>query len=763
MSGGGSRERWRIAVAGAVQGVGFRPFVYRLASEVGLAGRVANTGTGVAIEVEGHEAVLSGFIRRLVSDAPAAARIDQLAREIVPVRGEHGFVVAATGAGGAGALPVPDRATCAACRHEVLDTGERRRRHPFAACAACGPRYTIVERLPWDRRSTAMAGFPLCPACSAEHDAPADRHFHAETMACPDCGPGLALLDRSGARVEAGDRALRRASDLVRDGAVVAVKGIGGYHLIVRADDDRSVRRLRERKRRPRKPFAVMFPCIEAVEAACELGAEERATLRGPAAPIVLLRKRPAGGDLSELVAPGIARVGVLLPYTPLHHLLAGDLALPFVCTSANRSDEPIVWQETDMLDRLSGIADAFLVHDRPILRPAEDSVVQVAGGTVRSLRLGRGLAPLVLPLAEEMPAVLALGGHLKVALAVACGDRALLGPHLGDLDTPDALDGLAAAVADLPALVGVRPVALACDRHPDYATTRFAERSGLTMVRVQHHTAHVLACAAEHGVTGPVLGIAWDGTGYGEDGTIWGGELLRVDGTRVGRLAHLLPFRLPGGEAAVREPRRAAIGLLAALLPDDGRLLALDLPPLRAFTRDEASVLVRMARSGLNAPAASSAGRLLDAVAALLGLCQVASHEGEAPMALEALAECAGEPAEPYPMSLGEGAPAVIDWRPALVRLLNDIRAGADYSTVAARFYGGLAEIVVAGARRAGLRTVALTGGCFQSAYLSALIAGRLARAGFDVLQHARVPPGDGGLALGQLEWARRTLVTEG
>lgn len=762
MTGGTSGERWRITVTGAVQGVGFRPFVYRLASEAGLAGWVANTGAGVAIEAEGPEAALSSFIRRLRTDAPAAAHVHGVARECVPLRGERGFAVTETGSAGAGALPVPDRATCDACRDEVLDPAERRWRHPFASCAACGPRYTIVARLPWDRPATAMHGFALCPFCAAEHGAPADRRFHAETLACPACGPRIALLDRTGTRVATEDDALRRTGDLVRDGAVVAIKGIGGYHLVVRADDDAALRRLRERKRRPRKPFAVMFPGIAAVEAACDLRAEERAALLSSAAPIVLVRKRPAASGLSALVAPELTRIGALLPYTPLHHLLARDLALPLVCTSANRSDEPIVWRDADAPDRLGGIAAALLTHDRPILRPAEDSVLQVVGGTVRALRLGRGLAPVALPLAGPMPAVLALGGHLKAALGVSRGDQAVLGPHLGDLDTPEALDALEAAAVDLPALVGVQPVALACDRHPDYATTRFAERSGLRVIRVQHHAAHVLACAAEHGVTGPILGIAWDGTGYGGDGTVWGGEMLRVEGTRVDRVAHLLPFRLPGGEAAVREPRRAAIGLLAALVPDDAALLALDLPPLAAFRRDEAAALVHMVRAGLNAPVTSSAGRLLDAVAALLGLCQVASHEAEAPMALETLAERTNMPAEPYPMGLGGSSPTIVDWRPAITTLLADLASGIDRSIAAARFYAGLGDAAVAVAQRAGLPMVALTGGCFQSPYLSAFIADRLARAGFDVLQHVRVPPGDGGLALGQLEWARRALATE-
>ncbi|MFA6109043.1 MAG: carbamoyltransferase HypF [Candidatus Latescibacterota bacterium] len=761
---GAEPRRLSVEVAGLVQGVGFRPFVYRLARELDLTGWVENSARGVSLEVEGSAEALVLFLRRLDQDKPPRASIHTLEPVFLAPAGYRGFEIRPSRhTGPAGALVVPDIATCSDCRRELFDPNDRRYRYPFINCTNCGPRFSIVERIPYDRPNTTMARFTLCPACRAEYEDPGDRRFHAQPNACPVCGPRLTLWDAQGQVLTEGDEALRAAARAVVEGALVAMKGLGGFLLLVDARSEATVARLRRAKEREEKPFALLYPSLALVEEDCLVAPEEARLLRGPEAPIVLLVRRP-GARVAAAVAPGNPCLGVMLPYTPLHYLLAEALGFPVVATSGNRGDEPICIDEGEVVQRLSGIADLFLVHDRPIRRPVDDSVVRLVAGREMVLRRARGYAPLPVRLEEAIPTVLAMGAHLKGAVALSLGREVFLSQHLGDQETPEARAALVQAAADLPDLFSAVPEAVAGDAHPDYPSSRhgigLAAAAGLPWVAVQHHYAHVLACLAENRVTGPALGVAWDGTGYGADGTVWGGEFLQVDGTGYRRVAHLRPFPLPGGERAIREPRRAALGLLYEALGEEAFALA-ELAPLRSFSGEELRVLGQMLRRGVNAPRTSSAGRLFDAVAALTGLRQQMRYEGQAAMELEFAASA--EVAEPYPMMVTattDAAAAVIDWGPLLRELLTDLAAGQVPGVIAARFHQGLAEVVVAIARRVGLLPVALTGGCWQNRCLLERTVARLQAEGFAPCWHQRVPPNDGGVALGQVLAAARVLA---
>ena len=749
--------RLRLVVSGVVQGVGFRPHAYRLATGLGLAGFVRNIPGGVAIEVEGERDALHAFETRLAAEAPAPSRITSMSRDFVKARNRTGFVIpASTGGGEGGALPLPDLATCPACRADVFAADSRYGGYAFTACAACGPRFSVTADLPFDRERTALAAFALCPACARAYRDPLDRRFHAETQACPACGPALALLAPSGEHIADGTAALCQVAGRIRDGGIVAVKGIGGFHLLARTDDARAVRNLRARKQRPTKPFAVMFPDVAAVTGWCDASPAELAAMTSAAAPIVLLW-RNSGCAAADAVAPGNPRLGALLPYAPLHHLLLRELGVPVVATSANLSGEPLIFRDEDAVASLGAIADAILLHDRPILRPVEDSVVQVLGDTPMVLRLGRGFAPLAMRLAAPAPSLLALGGRLKNAPALSFGSTALLGPQLGDLDHPGTLAARHALIDDLCRMHRVAPKAVACDAHPDDVAE--AARFGVPVIRVQHHLAHVAAAMAEHRLAGPVLGMAWDGAGFGADGTVWGGEFLKVNGAEWQRVGHVRHFRLPGGDAAAREPPRAGVGVLAEIFSTDfaawptGVVNRLGEPRLRA--------LLALCRSGEAAPLTSSAGRLFDAVSALLGLCQHNSFEGEAAIMLESCAAEARGDLPGYSFARPAGAPAVLDWEPAVHAMLADMARGAPLPDIAARFYRGLVDGAVAIAQHVAVPDVVLTGGCFQSWLLAKHMRAALMSAGFHVHVPAQVPPGDGGLALGQLEWARRLMAT--
>lgn len=754
-----AEARLSLRIRGAVQGVGFRPFVFRLATGMGLRGFVTNTPQGVLVEVEGPAESLALFSRRLRDEKPPHASYASVEEETLPPAGLPPFEIRKSGAQGAKtAVVLPDLATCPECLGEVLDPADRRYRYPFANCTNCGPRFSIVLALPYDRPRTTMREFPMCEACRAEYEDPRDRRFHAQPIACPECGPQLTLWDEEGRELATRHEALRVAAEALRRGRVVALKGIGGFQLLSDAQSPGAVALLRKRKRREEKPFAVMLPSVDAAREAVTLSPLEERLLTSPEAPILLARRKAGASDaICPEVAPGNPNLGVFLPYTPLHHLLLRELGFALVATSGNLSDEPLATDEIEALRRLGGIADLFLVHDRPVARPVDDSVVRVVAGEVTVLRRARGYAPLPIALAEPLPPLLAVGGHLKCTVAVSAGTDVFLSQHLGDLGTAESAAAFTRAIADLTSLYEVDPAAIACDAHPDYVSTRWAEASGKPLVRVQHHLAHVLSAMAEHGLSSPVLGVSWDGTGWGPDGTVWGGEVLRVEGATYERLARLRPFPLPGGEAAVREPRRSALGLLAAAgTPLDG---SPDLPWPGAFEPREREVLVRAAARGVNAPLTSSVGRLFDAVASLSGSRQRCRFEGQAAMELEfALAEgWEAEGAYPIPLREMPAGPAEADWGPLLVALLADVEARVPLATISARLHNGLVEMVVAAARAAGERLVLLTGGCFQNRALSERAVARLSAEGFTPLLQRRVPPNDGGISLGQLVAAAR------
>jgi hydrogenase maturation protein HypF len=764
-----------IAVEGTVQGVGFRPFVARLAARFAVRGWVRNDGRGVSMRIAGPAGSLDRFVAALNAEAPPAARIISL-REVagaetagLPV----GFAILAseTAPTEPTAAVTPDLAICPDCRRELLTPTDRRHAYPFINCTNCGPRYSIVEALPFDRARTTMTRFAMCPGCAREYADPADRRHHAQANACPECGPQLHLQDRSGRTLATRGAAIAEAAEALRAGRIVAVKGVGGFHLMVDAANEAAVQELRHRKHREEKPLAVMFPSLDSLRAMAELGGDEEAWLTSAAAPIVLVRRRPRA-PLAESIAPGNPWVGAFLPSAPVQVLLLAALGRPFVATSGNLSEEPLCTDDEEARDRLGAIADLFLGHDRPIARPVDDSVVRMADGGPIVLRRARGFAPTPLPLPDPMNAregLLCVGGHMKNTIAVTVGGQVVLSPHLGDLGNPISVAAFRRAVELLGTLHGERFARVVCDAHPDYASTRFAESLGLPVVRVQHHLAHILACLLEHG-GGPrrVLGVAWDGTGYGGDGTVWGGEFIvvdRVDRT-ARRVAHLWPFRLPGGEAAIREPRRSALGLAHALFAGERARLE-PLAALLGFRDQETATLLSMLERGVQAPVTTSAGRLFDGVAALLGLRQRASFEGQAAMDVESAASRAAaavaEPPMPVVDAIG-GSCRVIDWRPLCAALWRE-RDGGDVAVLAARFHGALAASIVEVARQVGVPSVVLTGGCFQNARLLETTASALRAADFAVLQHRQLPPNDGGLAAGQALaalWGVTQVATE-
>ena len=763
------RERWAVTVAGTVQGVGFRPFAAQLAQRLGVAGWVANTGSGVALEIEGAPADLARFRQALEAEAPPLSAISHTSDHVLPVRGDDGFVIRASAADVA-AMPLlpPDTATCEACREEIAAPAARRHRYPFTNCTRCGPRYSIVTALPYDRARTTMQRFPLCAACAAEYEDAGDRRFHAQPIACPACGPQLELRAADGRPLARGDSALQRASAALHAGRIVALKGVGGYQLLCGAGDDGAVRRLRERKGRAAKPFAVMVPALAPAAAWVEIGAPERRLLTGARAPIVLLRRRPvtpgaARPPIAPSVAPGCALLGIMLPSAPLHRILLDDIGFPVVCTSGNLSQEPIAIDDREARSRLGAVADLFLSHDRAIVRAVDDSVARIIAGAPAVLRRARGYVPEPLPLPVGLPRVLATGGHLKNTVALALDQQALLSQHLGDLDTAAARRAHLRAIDDLLAFTGCTPELIACDLHPDYASSavaeRLAQRWSVPLIRVQHHHAHVAACAAEHCLRGPVLGVAWDGTGYGPDRTVWGGEFLHcdLDSGSCRRRARLLPFALPGGERAARESWRSALGALATARDLDPDVVARALDRLLPSSWRRGLLETVAARPAL-APRTSSAGRLFDAVAALLGLASHNRYEGEAALALEASAELAmrevpGVRAAPFAIPLrDQDGSMVADWRPMLLQIARERELGVAAGRIAARFHVSLAELVAAVAVAQECARVVLSGGCFQNALLTGLTCDALRAVGRSVYVHRRVPANDGGLSLGRL-----------
>ena len=768
-----ARARARARVTGRVQGVGFRPYVYRLARAHGLAGFVFNDAHGVELEVEGSAVAVERFIARLAPDAPPLASVEGVQVEPLRTSGERAFAILPSARGALGDAPVtPDAATCADCLRELTDPSDRRFRYPFINCTNCGPRFTIVRGVPYDRPQTTMRDFRMCAACRAEYEDPADRRFHAQPNACPRCGPTLALLKPDGAPAALGAHAdaIAAAAAALRSGSIVAIKGIGGFHLACDAADACAVARLRARKHREDKPFALMVPTLQAAGALVELGAEEASLLCSSARPIVLARRR-RGAQVAAAVAPEAPELGLMLPYSPLHHLLLGDFGAPLVMTSGNASEEPIAYRDDDALRRLGPIAELVLTHDRAIHTRTDDSVVRVvvSAGKARSLllRRSRGYVPAGMPLPDPVQdGLLACGAELKNTFCLGKGQRAWVSHHIGDLTNYETLRSFTEGIEHLQRLLGVTPRVVAHDLHPEYLSSKYAlERDGVQLLGVQHHHAHLAACLAEHGHTGRAVGAVFDGTGYGSDGTVWGGELLVGDTADFQRVGMLMPVRMPGGERAIREPWRMACAWLLACAEDPAERAPAIPPALaREVDRHRWEQVAQLSRSGLNSPLTSSVGRLFDAIAALCGLRARINYEGQAAIELEA----ACDPSErgAYPISVAvRGQGISLDPRELVLAAATDAARGVAPGTIASRFHEALARATVRACALAaaahGTELVVLSGGAFANRRLLARVSAGLDRAGLRVLVPERLPVGDGGISYGQAAVAARRTAT--
>ena len=770
-------RRVLVKVRGIVQGVGFRPFIYQLAKRCRLNGWVRNQSDGVEIEVAGPAVSVETFIRSISSEPPPLARITSVESADLSYRELVGFTIAESRpVESRTTLISPDVCTCSDCLRELFDPGDRRFRHPFINCTNCGPRYTIIKDIPYDREKTTMSRFNMCPECSGEYENPSDRRFHAQPNGCPQCGPRVWLEDCGRKVLASRDGAVRKAAALLDAGAIVAVKGLGGFHLAVKACDEGAVSRLRGRKVREEKPFAVMFSQIEDIAVHCRLNTVEEELLKSPARPIVLLwkRKDPDGMPLASSVAPKNRRLGVFLPYTPLHFLLFdGSPRSTFVMTSGNQSDEPIVTENEEARLRLADIADYFLFHDRDIYIRCDDSVAVVRGGRTRSIRRARGYAPMPVFLHDSLPAVLGVGAELKNTVCLTRGDNAFLSQHIGDLENLETLRSFEQSIHHLERILETSPELIVHDMHPDYLSTRWAQKQReIPVMAVQHHHAHIAAVMAEHGIERPVIGLALDGTGFGADGTIWGGEILRVDKSGFERLGHLRNVPLPGGAKAIKEPWRMALSYLWSIDPENVESSFADLSA--AWPAREVKIISRMLSRGLNSPLTSSCGRLFDAASALCGVCSHASYEGQAAIEFEQTVE----PDEGYyegkiqiaPQAaerpLAGEIPILIDQFPIIEALVEDVRRGVPTGKISARFHNGVVDIlgraVLAACARTGVSRVALSGGVFQNGHLSDRLEKDLSASGIAVFSHGEVPPNDACISLGQAWIGGQRLLGE-
>ncbi|NOZ69025.1 MAG: carbamoyltransferase HypF [Deferribacteres bacterium] len=748
--------RLKIDITGLVQGVGFRPFVFKLAEELGLKGYVLNNATGVLIEVEGEEGKLSEFLLRLDSEKPDISRIFSLQHAFLEESGFTGFEIRKSmDKGDKRVFILPDISACEECLRDVTEPRDRRFLYPFTNCTNCGPRFTIIEKLPYDRRNTSMKNFSMCPACKKEYHMDSDRRFHAQPIACWACGPWISLYDREGQVLCEKESALEKTVNLIRKGYIIAAKGIGGYHLICDATTEDTVRRLRERKHREEKPLAVMFPDIEAIRQEMNITPLEERAITSIEKPVVIVEKK-ASTSLAASVSPGYRSAGVFLPYTPMHYLILRKFRKPVVATSANISDEPIVADEADAFARLSGTADYFLTHNRRILRRCDDSVVRIAAGRQMPVRRSRGFAPLpvTVPFKLKKP-VLALGAYMNSTIALGIDDRVFISQHIGDLDTPLAMEFYEQAVEDFLGLFRIKPEVVVSDMHPGYYSTKYGERRFQDMLlKVQHHYAHILSCMAENGVAGhtEVIGFAFDGTGYAPDGTIWGGEVLTASYSGFKRVFHLSPYRLPGGDRAVKEPYRSAISLLYETLGEGAA--ETDVLPL---SQEKRLFFINMIKNDINSPVTTSMGRLFDAVASITGLRHRVSYHAQAAAELEQLALGSDEKGS-YAFSIEKDT---IVHTPMLGMILDDLKAGVPKEDIARKFHNTIVEIIVSTAesirKETGISHAALSGGVFQNTILLENAFNALKERGFVPLTHQLVPPNDGGIALGQAAFAGR------
>jgi hydrogenase maturation protein HypF len=770
-----SSQRLCLKIKGTVQGVGFRPFVYRLAKELGLRGWVKNDVAGVVIEIEGDISQLNLFQAQLISEQPARSHIHSITSEWRDVVNDRDFQILASSQYFRDdeiktAIILPDLATCEDCLQDIRDSQNRRDRYAFTNCTNCGPRYSIMTALPYDRHNTTMRNFVMCADCATEYDNPLDRRFHAQPNACPICGPQLELWDHDRQVVAAGDHALMETVQAIQKGQILAIKGLGGFHLVVDAANLEAITKLRERKHRPHKPLALMYPNLELLAQDCEVSELEMQLLQSVVAPIVLLKKRYV--SVRPCIADQNAYIGAMLPYTPLHHLLMAELQTPIVATSGNRAEEPICIDNQEAIVNLGEIADLFLVHNRDIAQPVDDSIVRVIGDQSMVIRSARGLAPLAIdyPLYPQfLPTtnsrILAVGGHLKNTIALSFPQETeqsiILSQHIGDLGTTATLEHCQQIRQQLSDAYGFVPRAIACDLHPDYISSQYAQQLSqawhIPLIPVQHHYAHVLANMADHQLQPEVLGIAWDGSGYGTDGTIWGGEFLKVTETGFERVAHLRRFKLLGGERAVKEPRRMALSLLWEVYGD--LLWSIDSEVMRSvrqsFSQSELAILPTLL-SKQNLMQTSSMGRLFDGVAALLGICEIVSFEGQAAIALESLCERT-ETTDFYQFDVKKNSE--LDWTGVISSILEDRLNYVDIATIAVKFHNTLVEMIVYMAMQVGLKQVVLTGGCFQNRYLMEKAIAKLTQLGFCAYGHRRIPANDAGLAVGQVIAAMMVL----
>lgn len=761
--------RQQLQITGLVQGVGFRPFIYRTATRHRLNGFVMNNGAGVLVEVEGLQHSIRDFIACIYDSAPSTARIQSIQSESIPLLQDNTFRILESNNSISGQTSIsPDQAICDDCIADINDPSNQRYRYPFTNCAICGPRFSIIATLPYDRSGTSMQSFSMCPSCQGEYDDPDDRRFHAETICCPACGPELMLTSSAQETIANSEFAIAATARLLEEGSIVAIKGLGGYQLAVDARNRSAVTRLRQRKQREAKPLALMVSDLEMARFYCHVSDAEKDLLCSAERPIVLLKKKPEASAIAAEVAPNNPYLGIMLPTTPLHYLIASDTGFPVVMTSANLSDETMLIKDQEAFSRLSDIADAFLFHDREILRPVDDSVARICTGKVQVLRLARGYAPFEVIKPGIVPGVVAMGGHIKSTLAFTRKDAIILGQHIGDLDSVPARENWHNCYDQLLDLYSITPAYLISDLHPDYYSSRIAEQYSLQFnlpdIRLQHHVSHLSACMAEHNIESPVLGVTWDGNGFGIDGKLWGGEFISIEGTTWTRLAHLREFPLPGGSKAMREPHRSAIGMLYEIF--GGELIHMEgLPPLKKFTGDELELLLKALERGVNSPLTSSSGRLFDGVSALLGLAEKNSYEGQAACQLEWIADQAAD-IDAYDFSLLDSVNGktskIVDWETVIRQILADIGKGIKPSHISAAFHAGLAAVIVDVARDIGIKTVLLSGGCFQNVLLTECCRNGLEQAGFTVYTHQFTTPGDGCLALGQAAWASR-LAGEG
>jgi hydrogenase maturation protein HypF len=764
---GQTGRRVQVKVRGIVQGVGFRPFIYQLARRCGLNGWVRNQSDGVEIEVAGPCESVGGFVNSISSESPPLARIVKVETTDLPYLHLEGFrIISSRALKSRSTLISPDVCTCADCLGELLDPADRRFRYPFINCTNCGPRYTIIKDIPYDRDKTTMAHFKMCPECRREYEDPMNRRFHAQPNACWECGPQVWLEDAQANRIAARDEAIVRAVGLLDSGSIIAIKGLGGFHLAVKATDEAAVSRLRGRKIREEKPFAVMFAELGDIRRYAELGGEEEALLKSAARPIVLLLKREdyARSDMAQSVAPKNRRIGVFLPYTPVHFLIFANAPYrALVMTSGNQSDEPIVMDNEDARSHVSGIADYFLFHDREIYIRCDDSVSRVLGGAVRPIRRSRGYAPQPVFMRDAAPPVLGAGAELKNTVCLTRGREAFVSQHVGDLENLETLRSFEHSISHLERILEIEPELIVYDLHPDYLNTQWALRQeGKPKMAVQHHHAHIAAVMAERGLDGPVLGLALDGTGFGTDGTIWGGEILRVDDLGFERLGHLRQVLLPGGAKAIKEPWRTALSYLWSIGAENVERDYGDF--LAAWPQRDVKIVLQMLAKRLNCPVTSSCGRFFDAAAALCGIRRSINYEGQAAIEFEQ----AIEPDDGYYEGAVESGRDVIliDQLPIMEALIGDVRRGVPTGRIAARVHNGavrmLGRAAVAAADRTGLGRIALSGGVFQNAYLSQRLEKDLAAHGLEVYSHIEVPANDGCISLGQAWIGARKLSAE-